>query len=124
MTGADTRQRMSSNRVSLSSIRQLGGFLPQPQRLLLGVQIIFSPPLEFVAMIMEGAMVDGAKRDHPLITGFAPKCARLNELEVVGLTGVPAADHAVARRHELQVVLIADPSGAFGKWAGFLGFGA
>ena len=87
------------------------GMPPQPIGDRQRVDLDPLPPCSFVTRPVQFAVVDPAKRDGELVANFAAERPRLGKTQMVGIGRRPAADHAGLRRHELAVVLVAQPDG-------------
>ena len=72
------------------------------------------PPSEFVAALVELAMVRATERHGEFVAYFAAQCALLGKLKVVRIRRAATAGEARLSAHELQMVPIA-PSKLFAK---------
>ena len=67
------------------------------------------PPCCFVTAAMDLAMVSSAQRDRELVADFAAKRPALGETQMVGVTGLSAADQTCAPGDEFDVLSVANP---------------
>jgi hypothetical protein len=72
-----------------------------------GIEIVFCPPIPFVAEAVDLAMVCSAQRDSEVITHLAAERPRLGEGQVVRIGGLPATKDASVRGNEFQMRLVA-----------------
>src|SRR5687767_6759815 len=83
---------------------------PESLRLRHWVDLMLLPPYLFVALIMQGAVMQPAERHRECIAGLEPKPARFEEFEVMGLGGQPPAYETGLLRDAPQMRLVANPA--------------
>ena len=69
------------------------------------------PPREFVAGLMQIAVVRAAERDRELITHLHPERSRLRKAQVMCVCRLPAANETRLSGDKLQVFFVADALG-------------
>jgi hypothetical protein len=69
------------------------------------------PPGEFVANVVELAMMGAAEGDGELVADLAAERLGLGEADVVGVGRDGAAENARLRRHVAEMVLVAEATG-------------
>ncbi len=69
-----------------------------------------APPPGFIAVAMDLAMVSPAKRDRELIAGLAPERPALSKAQMVGITGLSAADQTGAPGDKFDVLPVTKPA--------------
>src|SRR6476661_4800554 len=83
------------------------GFFPKRPSDLDRVDAGALPPGPFVPGPMSGAVVRSTEGYCELITGFAAECAGLDELKMMRIGGLAAAQQARLLGYEPQMVLVA-----------------
>src|SRR5947209_5185663 len=84
-------------------------FLPERARNRERLDADLCPPGEFVAGLVQVAVMAAAERHDELIAHLHTDRARLCEAEVMRISRLPAANDTGLRGNELQVRLIAQP---------------
>ena len=66
----------------------------------------FFPPVAFVTVAMNLAMMPSTECDNPLVADLSPKCAALREAQMMGIGRCAAADKARLGRDKSEMILV------------------